>query len=105
MPGPRPHARAVPAPRAQATVDCRTSEVRGTPTLAQKAGRERMARAGPRSSAVVDAGTRDHLFTAAYDELRRLAASVRRDDPSRTLSPTALVNEAWLKLASSPDFA
>ena len=55
-----------------------------------------MARAGPRSSGVLDAGTRDHLFSAAYDELRRLAASVRRDDPSRTLSPTALVNEAWL---------
>src|SRR6478672_3191914 len=64
-----------------------------------------MARAGPRSSGVLDAGARDHLFTAAYDELRRLAASVRRDDPSRTLSPTALVNEAWLKLASSPEFA
>src|SRR5689334_292635 len=63
-----------------------------------------MARAGPRSSGVLDAGTRDHLFSAAYDELRRLAASVRRDDPSRTLSPTALVNEAWLKLASSPEF-
>jgi RNA polymerase sigma factor (TIGR02999 family) len=64
-----------------------------------------MARAGPRSSGVLDAGARDHLFTAAYDELRRLAATVRRDDPSRTLSPTALVNEAWLKLASSPEFA
>ena len=64
-----------------------------------------MARAGPRSSGVLDAGTRDHLFSAAYDELRRLAAAVRRDDPSRTLSPTALVNEAWLKLAGSPRFA
>ena len=62
-----------------------------------------MARAGPRSSGVLDAGARDHLFSAAYDELRRLAASVRREDPSRTLNPTALVNEAWLKLvASSP---
>ena len=64
-----------------------------------------MARAGPRSSGVLDAGTRDHLFSAAYDELRRLAASVRREDPSRTLNPTALVNEAWLKLAASPEFA
>jgi RNA polymerase sigma factor (TIGR02999 family) len=42
------------------------------------------------------------LFSAAYEELRRLAASVRRNDPSATLSPTALVNEAWLKLADSP---
>jgi RNA polymerase sigma-70 factor, ECF subfamily len=30
-----------------------------------------------------------------------LASSVRRGDPSATLSPTALVNEAWLKLADS----
>src|SRR5215472_444309 len=44
----------------------------------------------------------DQLFCAAYEELRRLAVSVRRGDPSATLSPTALVNEAWLKLAGSP---
>jgi RNA polymerase sigma factor (TIGR02999 family) len=42
------------------------------------------------------------LFSAAYEELRRLAASVRRNDPSATISPTALVNEAWLKLSDSP---
>jgi RNA polymerase sigma factor (TIGR02999 family) len=46
--------------------------------------------------------TLDEMFSVAYEELRRLAASVRRDDPGVTLSPTALVNEAWLKLASSP---
>jgi RNA polymerase sigma factor (TIGR02999 family) len=45
----------------------------------------------------------DHLFSVTYEELRRLASSVRRGDPSATLSPTALVNEAWLKLAKSPD--
>src|SRR6202451_2134458 len=45
----------------------------------------------------------DQLFSATYEELRRLASSVRRGDPSATLSPTALVNEAWLKLAKSPD--
>lgn len=45
----------------------------------------------------------DELFSHAYEELRRLASSVRRYDPSTTLSPTALVNEAWLKLARSPD--
>lgn len=44
----------------------------------------------------------DDLFSLTYEELRRLAASVRRYDPSATLSPTALVNEAWIKLASSP---
>ncbi len=47
----------------------------------------------------------DDLFSAAYEELRRLAASVRRNDPAATLSPTALVNEAWLKLADSPAVA
>jgi len=47
----------------------------------------------------------DNLFSAAYEELRRLAATVRRNDPAATLSPTALVNEAWLKLADSPAVA
>jgi len=47
----------------------------------------------------------DDLFSTTYEELRRLAATVRRDDPAATLSPTALVNEAWLKLAASPGVA
>ncbi len=48
-------------------------------------------------------GPLDQLFSATYEELRRLAARVRRGDPSATLTPTALVNEAWLKLAKSPE--
>jgi RNA polymerase sigma factor (TIGR02999 family) len=47
----------------------------------------------------------DDLYSAAYEELRRLASSVKRGDVSVTLSPTALVNEAWVKLANSPYFA
>jgi RNA polymerase sigma factor (TIGR02999 family) len=47
----------------------------------------------------------DLLFSATYEELRRLASCVRRSDPGATLSPTTLVNEAWLKLASSPPLA
>jgi RNA polymerase sigma factor (TIGR02999 family) len=47
----------------------------------------------------------DDVFSLAYEELRRLAASVRRDEPGVTLSPTDLVNEAWLKLAGSPHLA
>jgi RNA polymerase sigma factor (TIGR02999 family) len=47
----------------------------------------------------------DNLFSATYEELRRLATSVRRGDPSATLNPTALVNEAWIKLAKSPEIA
>jgi RNA polymerase sigma factor (TIGR02999 family) len=47
----------------------------------------------------------NELFSVTYEELRRLASSVRRGDPSATLSPTVLVNEAWLKLAKSPGVA
>lgn len=43
----------------------------------------------------------DGLFTAAYEELRRLATRIRQGGPSDTLNPTALVNEAYLKLAQS----
>ena len=49
-------------------------------------------------------GALDNLFSVTYEELRRLACSVRRGDPSATLNPTALVNEAWIKLAHSPGF-
>src|SRR6266436_1737472 len=47
----------------------------------------------------------DQLFSLAYEELRRLASTVKRGDPGNTLSPTALVNEAWLKLAKQPGIA
>jgi RNA polymerase sigma factor (TIGR02999 family) len=46
----------------------------------------------------------DDLFSAVYEELRRLAFAVRQNEQAVTLNPTALVNEAWLKLASSPGF-
>jgi RNA polymerase sigma factor (TIGR02999 family) len=54
---------------------------------------------------VADDDALEHLFSLAYEELRRLAASVRRGDGNLTLSPTALVHEAWLKLAGSPGAA
>ena len=47
----------------------------------------------------------DQLFSVTYEELRRLASSVKRGDPGATLSPTTLVNEAWLKLVNSPQFS
>jgi RNA polymerase sigma factor (TIGR02999 family) len=52
-----------------------------------------------------DARALDDLFSVTYEELRRLAAAVRHGDPTATLSPTALVNEAWLKLRESPRIA
>lgn len=55
-----------------------------------------------RAAAERERETLNQLFSVTYEELRRLASSVRRGDPSNTLNPTALVNEAWLKLAKSP---
>jgi RNA polymerase sigma-70 factor (ECF subfamily) len=41
----------------------------------------------------------DSLLPLVYQELRRLAASyLRRERPGQTLQPTALVNEAYLRL-------
>ena len=60
---------------------------------------------GDATSGEIDRAGLDALFTLAYDELRRLASSVSQGEGSFTLSPTALVNEAWLKLAESPSFA
>ena len=50
-------------------------------------------------AAAPDSRAIDELFNATYAELRRLASSVSRHDAGVTLSPTALVNEAWLKLS------
>jgi RNA polymerase sigma factor (TIGR02999 family) len=47
----------------------------------------------------------DHVFSLAYEELKYLAAAVRRSHPSAPLSPTTMVNEAWLKLARTPAVA
>ena len=43
----------------------------------------------------------DVLVALLYQELRRLAAGcLRRERPNHTLQPTALVNEAWLRMAA-----
>jgi len=50
-------------------------------------------------------GTAD-LLSLVYDELRRLAAArLAREKPGQTLQATALVHEAWLRLAGSTDQA
>lgn len=61
--------------------------------------------AGTSNEVRVDAAILDQLFSAAYEELRRLAAAVRRSDPGATLNPTSLVNEAWVKLSASQGLA
>jgi len=41
----------------------------------------------------------DYLATVAYAELHRIASALMRNrPPGHTLQPTALINEAWLKL-------
>ena len=49
-----------------------------------------------------DAKAADQLLPLVYDELRRLAAHrMAHEPPGHTLQATALVHEAWLKLAGS----
>lgn len=44
----------------------------------------------------------EDLLPLVYDELRRLAGGrMAREQPGHTLQPTALVHEAWLRLAES----
>src|SRR6266498_1167737 len=44
----------------------------------------------------------EQLLPLVYDELRRLAAKkMAHESPGQTLQPTALVHEAWLRLAGS----
>jgi RNA polymerase sigma factor (TIGR02999 family) len=46
----------------------------------------------------------DQLLPLLYDELRRLAArKMAQEAPGQTLQPTALVHEAWLRLAGKDD--
>lgn len=49
-----------------------------------------------------DAHAREDLTQAVYGELRRLAGGLMsRERAHHTLQPTALVNEAWLRLAGA----
>jgi len=51
-----------------------------------------------------DSKATDELLPLVYDELRRLAAQkMAGESPGHTLQPTALVHEAWLRLAGSGD--
>ena len=49
-----------------------------------------------------DAAALDRLTPAVYQELRRIARrSMRGENPENSLQPTALVHEAWLRLADA----
>jgi RNA polymerase sigma factor (TIGR02999 family) len=64
----------------------------------------------PRSLTIVlaraaagDAAAAREVFEACYDELRRLAGSVMRQERgNHTLQPTALVHEAYVRLSDEP---
>jgi RNA polymerase sigma factor (TIGR02999 family) len=50
-----------------------------------------------------DRAAEDRLFSLVYAELHRLARSyMRRERPNHTLQPTALINEAYMRLANAP---
>ena len=51
-----------------------------------------------------DARAAEQLLPLVYEELRRLAAArMANEPPGQTLQPTALVHEAWLRLAGAND--
>jgi len=51
-----------------------------------------------------ESGASEKLLPLVYDELRRHAAArMAAEAPGQTLQPTALVHEAWLRVAGSGD--
>src|SRR6516225_8434391 len=51
-----------------------------------------------------DAQAAEQLLPLVYEELRKLAAyRMANEAPGQTLQPTALVHEAWLRLAGNQD--
>ena len=51
-----------------------------------------------------ESGAAERLFQAVYDELRAMAASkMRSERANHTLQPTALVNEAFLRLVGNQE--
>jgi RNA polymerase sigma-70 factor (ECF subfamily) len=52
-----------------------------------------------------DSVAKAKLATRVYDDLKRTAQHMMRWEPQQTLQPTALVNEAYLRLFEHADFA
>ena len=51
-------------------------------------------------------GVENELLEAVYEELRSLAVShMKRERREHTLQPTALINEAWLRIAKQENLA
>jgi len=47
----------------------------------------------------------DEKFSLVYEELRRIASSLRSSEANATICSTALVDEAWIKLKNFPQLA
>lgn len=60
---------------------------------------------GPAGASPAARRALDDLFSLVYEELRRLASFVRKNEAGLTINSTALVHEAWLKLKDSPHLA
>jgi RNA polymerase sigma factor (TIGR02999 family) len=72
----------------------RAALVEGPPSADNATDRTRMA--GDKAQGA------EHMAPLVYDELRRLAgAFMRRERPGQTIQPTALVHEAYLRLAGA----
>lgn len=52
-----------------------------------------------------DAVAKEELANVVYDEFRQMAGRLMRNEPQQTLQPTALVNEAMLRLFAQGEFA
>lgn len=82
------------------------SSSRNSPASGGDGGGGASAPATPSSSTPI-ARQAEALLPLVYDELRRIAADyLRQDRPDHTLQPTALVHEAFLKIArhSNPNW-
>jgi RNA polymerase sigma factor (TIGR02999 family) len=60
----------------------------------------------PNGNRSLDRQTLDEVYSAAYDELLRIASFVKHNSgPAATITPSTLVQEAWLRLAKSRKLA
>lgn len=67
--------------------------------------RDGRSESDPKGSSTEERRALDDIFSLVYEELRRLASSIRRREPNITINSTALVHEAWMKLKDSPQLA
>ncbi len=93
--------------RSRPTPDAQAPALRGHPAGRIKPNREKVSTSSSSDVTLLlqewsggDSSAADRLLPVLYDELHRIAAgALRGERRGHTLQPTALVNEAWMKLA------